>query len=230
MTIYALSVFLCEQTALKPKKRFLTSIKELTYMGRFSQIFKIGLALFLAVFGNGLLPVAQAYAYSETNPGGVYKKVYVCKYVGTPGEDETLQTGDNPISVSENAIPADPVVVGSYFADQQGRSYVVAWDNGDKIEPPLSMCPAPDGPDSIAVPATPSVTDPCGVANATWVVPADTDEIDWTLEGDGDLVAETKDGFIFANQTTSHNYGKAVIVVCSAKSLPMFVSTLTASS
>ena len=35
-------------------------------------------------------------------------KVFVCKYVGTPGVNERLQTGDNPIDVSINSIPSYP--------------------------------------------------------------------------------------------------------------------------
>ena len=65
-------------------------------------------------------------------------KVFVCKYVGTPNVDERLQTGQNPISVSQNAIP-DFQGVYSYFADAQGRSYVVAFDTGQD-EP---TCPEP---------------------------------------------------------------------------------------
>ena len=49
-------------------------------------------------------------------------KVFVCKYVGKPGVDERLQTGQNPISVSVNAIPLGDVQIGSEFADAQGRS------------------------------------------------------------------------------------------------------------
>ncbi len=66
-------------------------------------------------------------------------KVFVCKYVGTPGVDERLQTGDNPISVSITAIP-DYQGIGSWFADQQGRSYVLAEDVGQP-EPPVTDCP-----------------------------------------------------------------------------------------
>lgn len=178
-------------------------------MKRFSQTVKIGLALFMAVFSSGLLPAASASAYSMTNPGNHYKKVYVCKYVGTPGQNEQLQTGDNPISVSVNAIQ-NFQGLGSYFNDAQGRSYVVAWDNGNHQEPPVSMCPAPQGPTVISVPAIPSVNDPCGVGNATWITPVDTTQIDWTLKQNGDLVADTKPGYIFSDQTTTHNYGKAV--------------------
>ena len=72
------------------------------------------------------------------------RKVFVCKYVITPGEGERLQTGDNPISVSVNAIPLDVVEVGSEFADEQGRSVVIAFDTGQP-EPSPDDCPPPNG-------------------------------------------------------------------------------------
>jgi len=73
------------------------------------------------------------------------EKVFVCKYVGTPGVDERLQTGNNPISVSVNAIPVHPVVIGSEFADAHGRSIVIAFDVGQP-EPDVSACPGGDTP------------------------------------------------------------------------------------
>jgi hypothetical protein len=71
-------------------------------------------------------------------------KVYVCKYVGTPGADERLQTGQNPIEVSINAI-RDYAGVGSYFDDAQGRSYVLATVPQDP-EPSASDCPGGEVP------------------------------------------------------------------------------------
>jgi hypothetical protein len=70
--------------------------------------------------------------------GGDQGKVFVCKYVGTPGVDERLQTGQNPISVSVNAIPGG-AFVGKEFADAQGRSLVIAFDTGQ----PEPECPGP---------------------------------------------------------------------------------------
>ncbi|MFN2320734.1 MAG: hypothetical protein ABR500_13780 [Dermatophilaceae bacterium] len=70
-------------------------------------------------------------------------KVWVCKYVGTPGDDERLQTGQNPISVSENAVSG--AEVGDYFNDAQGRSYVLAVDDGGP-EPSVDECPPADVP------------------------------------------------------------------------------------
>lgn len=75
------------------------------------------------------------------------QKVFVCKYVGTPGVDERLQTGQNPISVSVHAIQHnewDGTVPG-YFSDAHDRSYVLAYDTG-QAEPDVSACPTPVGP------------------------------------------------------------------------------------
>ena len=69
-----------------------------------------------------LAGVAQA---TDSEP----HKAFVCKYVGTPGVDETLQTGMNPISVDFASLDAIPAI-GVFFADAQGRSVVIAIDVG----------------------------------------------------------------------------------------------------
>lgn len=86
------------------------------------------------------------------------EKVFVCKFVGKPGVDERLQTGNNPISVNSNAIP-NYQGVGSYFADGQNRSYVLAVDSGQP-EPNVSQCPQPTvtPPTPPVVPPTPTPT------------------------------------------------------------------------
>lgn len=63
-------------------------------------------------------------------------KVWVCKYVGTPGEDEHLKPGKNPIEVNANAVPPNPVV-GTFFNDAQGRSFVAQIGGED---PGLGSC------------------------------------------------------------------------------------------
>ena len=68
-------------------------------------------------------------------------------------------------------------------------------------------CAIPDK--QVPVPAKPTYQDPCGPGNASWNVPADTESLDWTLESDGDLVVNTKAGYVFDNGTTSKNFGKA---------------------
>ena len=105
-----------------------------------------GASAALAVPGNGGGP-----------PEDTGVKVFVCKYVGTPGVDEQLQTGNNPISVSVNAIP-DYQGVGSYFADKQGRSYVLSEDTrtggGQEGEPDVTECPGPEVPPPPPEPTT----------------------------------------------------------------------------
>jgi hypothetical protein len=73
-------------------------------------------------------------------------KVWVCKYVGTPGSDERLQTGNNPIFVSGHSVDKDndgQVFVGEQFADAQGRSVIVQIEGE---EPSCSETPPPTIP------------------------------------------------------------------------------------
>ena len=99
----------------------------------------------------------QVRTFVEGNdcPPPAEKKVYVCKYVGTPGVDEVLQSGNNPIEVSVNSIipgfagdPAD--LIGQAFADGQVKSVVIAVSagpgGGQGDEPTIDDCPAPQGP------------------------------------------------------------------------------------
>jgi hypothetical protein len=115
-----------------------------------NRLFTVLVAL---VLGLALVPAAAA----TDN-----QKWFVCKYETTPGGVERLQTGNNPISVSESAIPIHPVVVGASFADAQGRSYVLAEDIGQP-EPSPTDCPPPNPPPTPSPtlpPPTPSPTPP----------------------------------------------------------------------
>ena len=141
------------------------------------------------MFSTNILPVATAYATQPVDNG---VKVFVCKYVGTPGVNEALQTGDNPISVSSNATGG--TAVGSYFSDQQGRSFVLVVDSGQP-EPNVNTCPPPQGPTTIAVPTVP-VVDPCGLANAVYgTVPAGSYSVQ--LNADGSITLTANTGFVF---------------------------------
>ena len=148
--------------------------------------------------------VAQAGA-TQAPPNYPSEKVFVCKYVGIPYVNERLQTGQNPIDVSVNAIKEYPVVIGSYFADQQGQSFVLAFDTGQP-DPDVSQCPAGRSPTQIPVPAAPAVDDPCGSYNASWIKPDDSAQLDWFLFG-GMLSVQTKAGYVFTDGTTYHFYG-----------------------
>lgn len=84
-------------------------------------------------------------------------QVVVCKYVGTPGADERLQTGENPIVVDDHSLTGKGFD-GTFpfsFSDAQGRSIAVRWaanaHDGD-----LSDCPGYQPPPSQEVTPSPS--------------------------------------------------------------------------
>jgi hypothetical protein len=95
----------------------------------------------------------NGYFYDEET-GDCFKKVYVCKYVKTPGLPEVLQTGNNPIAVSVNALKdkdnPENVFTGEFpftFADEQGKSIAFAWavpGTPQDEEPGLEDCPQPE--------------------------------------------------------------------------------------
>lgn len=99
-----------------------------------------------------LIPLAGVALLTGVALATPAPKVFVCKYVGTPNVNESLQTGQNPISVSSNAIK-NYQGVGSYFNDAQGRSLVVAEDTGQ----PDPTCPTPQNP-PVTTPTPPTGT------------------------------------------------------------------------
>ena len=135
-----------------------------------------GLMAMAVVISNVIMPASSAFAYSTTTPSD---KVYVCKYVGTPNVDERLKDGKNPISVSVSAL-ANFTGLGSFFNDAQGRSVAIAWDNGDKQVPPVSMCPTPQTPVATTpTPAAPVPTQPsCQAPGSLTLV--NTDDYTWS--------------------------------------------------
>jgi hypothetical protein len=85
--------------------------------------------------------VSVLAAGSATATPGDPHKVWVCKYVHKPGEDEVLKGGKNPIHVDEAALTNDRGVepqVGDAFSDGQFRSVVVSLDE----QAPATECPA----------------------------------------------------------------------------------------
>jgi len=85
--------------------------------------------------GGGLALMAGTTAADATP---TITKDYVCKYVGTPGVDERLQTGQNPIWVSTD-FPQ-----GAFFNDAHGRSFVLIADTVRlDPEPDVTSCPPP---------------------------------------------------------------------------------------
>lgn len=99
-----------------------------------------GMIAFALAFTQVLMPVQSAFATQppQNSSGDKNVKVFVCKYAGTPGVNEKLKPGQNPISVSVSATSGP--AVGSFFNDGQDRSYVVAVDKGQPT-PPVTACP-----------------------------------------------------------------------------------------
>ena len=150
-----------------------------------------------AAFGaTNALHAAAATAAVDDN-----KKVVVCKYVVTPGDDELLQTGNNPIVVSKNALGKEFVGLFPFpFADGQGASVAIGWD-GEGLD--ITDCPGAEEPPSqveAAVPYyLPGTCDAAGVllypetVAYTWKV---------TLEdGITGLEAEPREGYTLTGAT-----------------------------
>lgn len=82
----------------------------------------------LSVSAAGLAAVGLVAFSTPAHAADADSKVWVCKYVGKPGVDETLKSGKNPIRVSGHSVDQDKdgeIKVGDQFADAQGRSVVV---------------------------------------------------------------------------------------------------------
>src|SRR6478735_732734 len=100
-----------------------------------SRVAALLVAASFAATGACVLAASSAAA----TPGDPHK-VWVCKYVHKPGEDEVLKGGKNPIHVDEAALTNDRGVepqLGDSFSDGQFRSVVVSLDE----EAPTTACP-----------------------------------------------------------------------------------------
>lgn len=62
----------------------------------------------------------------------------------------------------------------------------------------------------VAIPETPTPTDPCGIRNASWSLPDNTDQYTWSIDEDGNLIATTTTNYLFTDGSKTHNFGTAV--------------------
>ena len=109
---------------------------------------KAALVLF-AIVSLLLTSLAIASPALALHSEGHDPKVFVCKFTTTPGGDEVLQTGQNPISISVNSLDPDyegdgeDLVGQSFFTDEQERSLVIAVDDtppGPAGDPTRDAC------------------------------------------------------------------------------------------
>jgi len=94
----------------------------------------------------GISVVATAAANPPPKEDKDPHKVYVCKYVGTPGAGEVLQTGQNPIEVDSHALEGDGFA-GAFpfeFSDAQGKSVAIGWVGDGYPVLGIGDCPGPD--------------------------------------------------------------------------------------
>jgi hypothetical protein len=114
------------------------------------------------VAAGSLLVLATGVAAAGAAPNAAPEphKSYVCKYVDKPGENERLQTGDNPIWVDNHSLLGydGTVTVGQEFKDKQIRSVVIV-ANTPKLdpEPTIKDC-APPAPPTSTTTTTSSTT------------------------------------------------------------------------
>lgn len=113
---------------------------------------RLGTGTVARVLAGGIAAGSVVGLFATAGPASAANephKSYVCKYVDKPGEAETLQTGQNPIWVDNNALLGydGTVTVGQQFKDGQIKSVVIV-ANTDKLnpEPSIDRCPAPAPP------------------------------------------------------------------------------------
>jgi hypothetical protein len=128
------------------------------------RLLSIGAAATIAAVGTVVLsaPAQGADASSQ---------VWVCKYVTTPGGNEILAPGKNPIEVSGHSVDQDKdgqVYVGDEFVDAQGRSVVVQIGGEDPGRGACLTTPT-ETPTatSTATPTGTSTATPTGTSTAT---------------------------------------------------------------
>ena len=141
----------------------------------------------------GAVTIALALAFVAPVSATDNAKWFVCKYVGTPGVDEALQTGNNPISVSENAIPVSPVVAGASFRTRRAAR-TSSWRTPVRTSPTRQSarrrnCPRADADADAGGTPTPTPTptpdaDPDPRADANAVSDADSRQRRRRLEAD----------------------------------------------
>lgn len=163
------------------------------------------LAAGLLMFTSVLMPTQAAFAApGDANNKGTPQPVW-CQLTGKVWTAQIGVSGGN-----QNRYPLTELPVG-----HSPEIYVGA---SSQVYAPNSSDPVLKGQlDAycaqqyvLEIPAAPAINDPCGVGNATWVKPADTDILQWTIVNGSLMVTIIADGYEFTDGTRSHNYGIAM--------------------
>jgi LPXTG-motif cell wall-anchored protein len=125
-------------------------------------------------------------------------------YGSANGNKVTVTKGGDDVvtfnNVNENT--AMPLTVTGLGAGEYVVSVTKGKDTLASEKVTLSTCP----PIEVTLPE-PTVNDPCGPRNATWVVPANTSKYTWQLNEKGELIVTTVPPYVFAEGETTYNYG-----------------------
>jgi len=162
-------------------------------MKHLSQTLKAGLAALLILAAQAIMPSQAAFAA----PGGQLQQVF-CNVEGRSGKWKAQIGG-------QSTKHEYPLLNNSQFVYVHNQNEVT-----DAMD---TQCQTQYGTQTIPIPATPAVNDPCGPRNATWVIPGDTASIHWLLDGQNHLIATAQMGYIFSDhsdRTTTHDFGVAV--------------------
>lgn len=161
-------------------------------------------------------------------------------------QDTTNPTVDEVIHPDPTARPLDPcgtaddkVILSTdsekYTGADDGKGTATftaepgfVFSNGEHIfvvtYAPLTNepCPGGGGNDDPSAPSAPGVNDPCGPGNATWVVPAGTDTLNWELLSNGHLTVSSKTGEFKGSVASPIDFGTAQDsgVLCPSSSPP----------
>lgn len=105
-----------------------------------------------------------------------------------------IVTGNTYSSGGASSVTIDAFAANSHYKLTGQTHWVLTFDTTD--------C-------EVQIPNDPTYNDPCGLANASWVVPENGDHVTWELNEKGELIAHTDTGYIFTDGTHEQNYGTA---------------------
>ncbi|MEO8555791.1 MAG: hypothetical protein ABI474_03885, partial [Actinomycetota bacterium] len=132
----------------------------------------------MAVIGLGVALGAGPSMAGGDKPPKEAHKVWICKYVGKPGDFETLKDGKQPISTDWHSTDGSqyPPALGTDFADRHYHSYVLALNpNNDNKYTGDAQCPGSETHKATLKLVKKVVNTGGGTAKAT----------DWTLIANG---------------------------------------------